>query len=140
MLGGAVFSPAMRRATVAAVVPCLWEAVSQSHDLDPVRWAALRLMDDLIQRFEIPTQSCVLTHVTSAVELVERGAPVDLVFQSIAGSQGANQNFGVSVRVLDEARRAAIAAGGEHRPGRFGHQRRDRGGAGLVARRDLEGG
>ena len=62
----------------------------------------VRLMDDLIQRFEIPTQSCVLTHVTSAVELVERGAPVDLVFQSIAGTQAANASFGVTLALLKE--------------------------------------
>lgn len=62
----------------------------------------LRLMDDLIQRFEIPTQSCVLTHVTSAVELVERGAPVDLVFQSIAGTEAANASFGVTLGLLQE--------------------------------------
>ena len=62
----------------------------------------LRLMDDLIQRFEIPTQSCVLTHVTSAVELVERGAPVDLVFQSIAGTEAANASFGVTLALLKE--------------------------------------
>ncbi len=62
----------------------------------------LRLMDDLIQRFEIPTQSCVLTHVTSAVELVERGAPVDLVFQSIAGTEAANASFGVTLALLRE--------------------------------------
>jgi len=62
----------------------------------------LRLMDDLIQRFEIPTQSCVLTHVTSAIELVERGAPVDLVFQSIAGTQAANASFGVTLSLLQE--------------------------------------
>ena len=62
----------------------------------------LRLMDDLIQRFEIPTQSCVLTHVTSAVDLVERGAPVDLVFQSIAGTEAANASFGVTLALLRE--------------------------------------
>ncbi|WP_395442983.1 ethanolamine ammonia-lyase subunit EutB [Caulobacter sp. UC70_42] len=62
----------------------------------------LRLMDDLIQRFEIPTQSCVLTHVTSAVDLVERGAPVDLVFQSIAGTEAANASFGVTLALLKE--------------------------------------
>jgi ethanolamine ammonia-lyase large subunit len=62
----------------------------------------VRLMDDLIQRFEIPTQSCVLTHVTSAVELIERGAPVDLVFQSIAGTQAANASFGVTLDLLKE--------------------------------------
>ncbi|MBU4433504.1 MAG: ethanolamine ammonia-lyase subunit EutB [Alphaproteobacteria bacterium] len=61
-----------------------------------------RLMDDLIQRFEIPTQSCVLTHVSSAIALIERGAPVDLVFQSIAGTEAANASFGVSLSLLKE--------------------------------------
>lgn len=61
-----------------------------------------RLMDDLIQRFEIPTQSCVLTHVTSAIALIERGAPVDLVFQSIAGTEAANASFGVTLSLLKE--------------------------------------
>jgi ethanolamine ammonia-lyase large subunit len=62
----------------------------------------VRLMDDLIQRFEITTQSCVLTHVTSAIALIERGAPVDLVFQSIAGTQAANASFGVTLSLLKE--------------------------------------
>jgi ethanolamine ammonia-lyase large subunit len=62
----------------------------------------VRLMDDLIQRFEIPTQSCVLTHVTSAIALIERGAPVDLVFQSIAGTEAANASFGVTLSLLRE--------------------------------------
>ncbi|WP_421737157.1 ethanolamine ammonia-lyase subunit EutB [Caulobacter sp.] len=62
----------------------------------------VRLMDDVIQRFEIPTQSCVLTHVTSAIALIERGAPVDLVFQSIAGTEAANASFGVTLSLLQE--------------------------------------
>jgi ethanolamine ammonia-lyase large subunit len=62
----------------------------------------VRLMDDLIQRFEIPTQSCVLTHVTSAIALIERGAPVDLVFQSVAGTEAANASFGVTLSLLRE--------------------------------------
>ncbi|MEO8114693.1 MAG: ethanolamine ammonia-lyase subunit EutB, partial [Phenylobacterium sp.] len=62
----------------------------------------VRLMDELIARFEIPTQSCVLTHVTSTIALIERGAPVDLVFQSIAGTQAANASFGVSLALLRE--------------------------------------
>lgn len=62
----------------------------------------LRLLDDTIQRFEIPTQACVLTHVTSSIELINRGAPVDLVFQSIAGTQAANASFGVNLAVLRE--------------------------------------
>ncbi|MBP7704668.1 MAG: ethanolamine ammonia-lyase subunit EutB [Caulobacter sp.] len=62
----------------------------------------LRLLDGLIQRFEIPTQSCVLTHVTTTIELIGRGAPVDLVFQSIAGTQAANASFGIDLALLRE--------------------------------------
>jgi ethanolamine ammonia-lyase large subunit len=62
-----------------------------------------RRLDDLIQRFQIPTQGCVLTHVTSAIALVDQGAPVDLVFQSIAGTQAANACFGVTLALLGEA-------------------------------------
>jgi len=69
----------------------------------------LRLMDDLIRRFEIPTQSCVLTHVTSALQLIERGAPVDLIFQSIAGTQAANASFGVTLAMLQEGLEAGRA-------------------------------
>ncbi|MFG1452149.1 ethanolamine ammonia-lyase subunit EutB [Xanthobacter sp. V2C-8] len=69
----------------------------------------LRLMDEVIRRFEIPTQSCVLTHVTSSIELMNRGAPVDLVFQSIAGTEGANRSFGVDLKVLQEGYEAARA-------------------------------
>jgi ethanolamine ammonia-lyase large subunit len=69
----------------------------------------LRLLDDLIQRFAIPTQGCVLTHVTSALELIGRGAPVDLVFQSVAGTEAANAAFGVTLAMLAEARDAALS-------------------------------
>ena len=61
-----------------------------------------RRLDEIIQRFDIPTQGCVLTHVTSAIALVEQGAPVDLVFQSIAGTEAANASFGVSLALLRE--------------------------------------
>ncbi len=63
----------------------------------------LRMLDDIRQRFEIPTQSCVLTHVTQTIKAIELGAPVDLVFQSIAGTQKANEGFGISLALLDEA-------------------------------------
>jgi ethanolamine ammonia-lyase large subunit len=68
-----------------------------------------RRLDELVQRLEIPTQSCVLTHVTTALQAMEAGAPVDLVFQSIAGSEAANRSFGVSLALLGEARAAALA-------------------------------
>lgn len=69
----------------------------------------LELLDGVIDRYSIPTQSCVLCHVTTSVDLMERGAPVDLVFQSIAGTQAANASFGVTLGLLDEAYEAARA-------------------------------
>lgn len=62
----------------------------------------LKLLDEIIARFDIPTQGCVLTHVTSSIQLIERGAPVDLVFQSVAGTQAANSSFGIDLAVLQE--------------------------------------
>ncbi len=66
----------------------------------------LRLIDDIRLRFDIPTQSCVLAHVTTTIELIERNLPVDLVFQSIAGTEGANESFGVNLALLREANEA----------------------------------
>ena len=71
----------------------------------------LELLDGVIDRYSIPTQSCVLCHVTTSVDLMERGAPVDLVFQSIAGTQAANASFGVTLGLLDEAYEAARGLG-----------------------------
>lgn len=68
----------------------------------------MKMLDDVIHHYDIPTQSCVLTHVTTHIEAINRGAPVDLVFQSIAGTQKANDGFGVSLSVLDEAYDAAL--------------------------------
>jgi ethanolamine ammonia-lyase large subunit len=62
----------------------------------------VRRLDDLIGRFQIPTQSCVLTHVTNSIALADEGAPVDLVFQSIAGTEAANASFGVTLALLRE--------------------------------------
>lgn len=67
----------------------------------------LYLLDDVITRFAIPSQSCVLTHVTTTLELINQGAPVDLVFQSIAGTEQANSSFGINLSVLAEAQSAA---------------------------------
>ncbi|WP_137876580.1 ethanolamine ammonia-lyase subunit EutB [Rhodococcus sp. Q] len=66
----------------------------------------LHLLDEIRQRFDIPAQSCVLSHVTTTMGLIEQGAPVDLVFQSIAGTEGANSSFGVDVALLREANAA----------------------------------
>jgi len=69
----------------------------------------LELLDQMRLRFDIPTQSCVLTHVTNTLAAIARGAPVDLVFQSIAGTQAANNSFGVTLPILAEARDAALS-------------------------------
>ena len=69
----------------------------------------LKLLDEVIRRYKIPTQGCVLTHVTSSIELIGRGAPVDLVFQSVAGTQAANRSFGIDLAVLREGYEAGLS-------------------------------
>ncbi len=69
----------------------------------------LRLIDELVRRYEIPTQSCILAHVTTAIDCMARGAPVDLVFQSIAGTEAANKSFGIKLDLLAVARAAALS-------------------------------
>jgi ethanolamine ammonia-lyase large subunit len=71
--------------------------------------ALLEMLDGIITTYAIPTQSCVLAHATTTLECIRRGAPVDLVFQSIAGTEAANKSFGVSLALLAEAREAALA-------------------------------
>jgi ethanolamine ammonia-lyase large subunit len=73
--------------------------------------ALLHLLDDIRQRYDIPTQSCVLTHVTTTIDLIEQGHPVDLPFQSVAGTQRANEAFGVTLAMLAEADEAARSLG-----------------------------
>ncbi|MGE0801367.1 MAG: ethanolamine ammonia-lyase subunit EutB [Lautropia sp.] len=85
--------------------------VNPASDSVPAIGRLLRLLDELIMRFEIPTQACVLTHVSNTLALIEAGAPVDLVFQSIGGTEATNRSFGVSLALLDEARAAALALG-----------------------------
>jgi ethanolamine ammonia-lyase large subunit len=68
----------------------------------------LRLVDELIHRHEIPTQGCVLAHITSQMEAVRRGGPLDLMFQSIAGTEAANTGFGITLPLLAEARAMAL--------------------------------
>jgi ethanolamine ammonia-lyase large subunit len=69
----------------------------------------LQMLDGVISRYGIPTQSCVLTHVTNTIQAIERGAPVDLVFQSIGGTEGTNKSFGIDLAVIGEAREAALS-------------------------------
>ncbi len=67
------------------------------------------MLDAIITQYAIPTQSCVLTHVTNTIGAIGRGAPVDLVFQSIAGTEAANASFGIDLALLAEARSAALS-------------------------------
>lgn len=69
----------------------------------------LKLLDEVINGYEIPTQSCVLTHVTNTIEAIEKNAPVDLVFQSIGGTQKTNESFGFNLHTLKEAEDAALS-------------------------------
>jgi ethanolamine ammonia-lyase large subunit len=73
--------------------------------------AMLHLLDRIIHEHGIPTQSCVLAHVTTTLELMRRGVPVDLVFQSIAGTEAANRSFGIDLALLREARDMALSLG-----------------------------
>jgi ethanolamine ammonia-lyase large subunit len=68
----------------------------------------LRMLDHLRESYQIPCQSCVLAHITTQMEAMRRGAPVDLVFQSIAGTEAANAAFGVNIAMLEEARDQAL--------------------------------
>jgi ethanolamine ammonia-lyase large subunit len=75
----------------------------------PTVVSLLKMLDELRLRFEIPTQSCVLAHVTTQLAAMERGAPVDLVFQSIAGTEATNRSFGIDLKLLEEAYQAALS-------------------------------
>jgi len=74
--------------------------------------AILRMLERIRERYRIPTQICVLAHVTTQMQALARKAPVDLVFQSIAGTAAANASFGINLAMLDEACQAARAANG----------------------------
>lgn len=77
--------------------------INPATDNVPRTTELLKLLSDLIETHDIPTQSCVLAHVTTTMQVMEQRAPVDLVFQSIAGTEQANRSFGVSLKILDEA-------------------------------------
>lgn len=69
----------------------------------------MKMLDELRLRYDIPTQTCVLTHVTNSIEIINRNAPLDLIFQSVAGSEAANQGFGINLAILKEAHEAALS-------------------------------
>jgi ethanolamine ammonia-lyase large subunit len=83
--------------------------INPASDDPAVIGGLLRLLDEIIARLRIPTQSCVLTHVTTTLGLIERGVPVDLVFQSIAGTEAANRSFGVDLSLLGQGREAGLS-------------------------------
>ncbi len=83
--------------------------INPATDSPQITHRLLDMLGGLIERYEIPTQSCVLAHVTTTLRCIEAGAPVDLVFQSIGGTEGTNRSFGVTLALLAEARDAALS-------------------------------
>jgi ethanolamine ammonia-lyase large subunit len=83
--------------------------INPASDSLPVIADLLKLLDDIIRRFEIPTQGCVLAHVTTSLRMMEQGVPLDLVFQSVGGTEATNRSFGVTLSLLREACDAARA-------------------------------
>jgi len=83
--------------------------INPASDDPAVIGGLLRLLDDIIARLQIPTQACVLAHVTTTLGLIDQGLPVDLVFQSIAGTQAANRSFGVDLAILRQAHQAGLS-------------------------------
>jgi ethanolamine ammonia-lyase large subunit len=83
--------------------------INPASDDPAVIGGLVRLLDDVIARLQIPTQSCVLTHVTTTLGLIEQGCPVDLVFQSIAGTEAASRSFGVDLALLRQAHQAGLS-------------------------------
>ncbi len=86
--------------------------INPASDSLPAIAQLLHLLDDVIQRHAVPTQACVLTHVSNTLRLIDQGVPVDLVFQSIAGSQQANASFGIDLALLRQAQQAALSQNG----------------------------
>lgn len=84
----------------------------------PVIGEVLRGLHTLIDRLGVPTQSCVLAHITTQLAALETGAPVDLLFQSVAGTEDANTSFGIDLALLARGREAVLAHHAE-RPGEF---------------------
>jgi len=83
--------------------------INPATDNVPQTKKLLNMVDAVIREYDIPTQSCVLTHVTNTLEAIEQGAPVDLVFQSIGGTEATNRSFGFDLAILAEAQDAALS-------------------------------
>ncbi|NJM26442.1 MAG: ethanolamine ammonia-lyase subunit EutB [Bacteroidia bacterium] len=82
--------------------------INPATDNPSIASSLLYMLDGLIQKFSIPTQSCVLCHVSTTLQLINQGVPVDLVFQSIGGTEKTNKSFGVTLSLLQEAHEAAL--------------------------------
>lgn len=90
------------------------DAVIGLNPVDDSTESVMRILnrfEEAKQKFKIPTQNCVLAHVTTQMEAIRKGAPSDLIFQSIAGSQKGNEAFGFSAATLEEARQLALTEG-----------------------------
>ncbi len=85
--------------------------INPASDDPAVLGGLVRLLDDIISKLQIPTQGCVLAHVTTTIGLIDQGLPVDLVFQSIAGTEAANRSFGIDLSILKEAHQAGLSLG-----------------------------
>lgn len=85
--------------------------INPATDNVPTVIALLEMLDSIIQKYSIPTQSCILSHVTTSIKVMEQGAPLDLVFQSIGGTEALNRSFGVNLSVLGESRQMALELG-----------------------------
>jgi ethanolamine ammonia-lyase large subunit len=83
--------------------------INPASDSPVAGWKLLNLLDDLRQKYAIPTQSCILFHLTTALQLMNQQAPLDLVFQSIGGTEKTNKSFGINLALLEEAHQAALA-------------------------------
>ena len=83
--------------------------INPATDSLPTTVGLLKMLDQVIQRFEIPTQSCVLSHITTTIKAIEQNAPVDLVFQSIGGTETLNSSFGINLNILQEGYEAGLS-------------------------------
>ncbi|WP_151669853.1 ethanolamine ammonia-lyase subunit EutB [Nitrincola schmidtii] len=77
--------------------------INPASDNDYAVTTLMKMLDDVIQHYQIPTQFCVLSHVTTQIDAINKGVPVDLIFQSIAGTEAANTSFGINLALLSEA-------------------------------------
>jgi ethanolamine ammonia-lyase large subunit len=83
--------------------------INPASDSPERAYALLSMLDEIRAKLDIPTQTCVLAHITTTLNLIRRGSPIDLVFQSIAGTEAANRSFGITLAMLEEAREAALS-------------------------------